>query len=141
MKKAPLKKKTILPLKSKHIPVTKELLYEVRNELKSDISVLGHKMVGLDKKIDAVVARVDLIDAKLDGKFAEVDARFAQIDARFEQIDARFDTLESKLDGFMHSIKVLVEDQKANNVYVLDGYQQLFARQDRLEARVFKLEQ
>jgi hypothetical protein len=116
MKKAPLKKKTILPLKSKHIPVTKELLYEVRNELKSDISVLGHKMVGLDKKIDAVAARVD-------------------------GLSARFDTLESKLDGFMHSIKVLVEDQKANNVYVLDGYQQLFARQDRLEARVFKLEQ
>lgn len=67
------------------------------------------------------------------------DARFNQIDARFSQVDGKFNQLESQVAQVLseiHRLAILVEEQNARNKYVLDGYEQIFQRQDRLEIEV-----
>ena len=110
--------------KAKDIPVTQEMLYEVRGELKSDISCLRHEMKS---------------------EFKQVNSRFEQIDSRFEQIDSRFEQNESKLEKILsvvhdiqskvHRTQALVEEQNSRNKYVLDGYAALHERLNRQEKR------
>ena len=124
-----VKSRKIYPLKSSEMPATQSMLYEVRGELKSDITSVQLSVKSLEKKMDA--------------RFIEVDARFKEVDARFDKVDARFEEVNSKLESMlaaMHKSNALVEEQNARNRYVLDGYAQLFDSNKSLEGRVENLE-
>ena len=90
MKKA----KTLKPVKTHQVPVTVELLNEVRNEL---------------------IHRIDSTKKSL----------------KLEIVQSR-DEFKSEI----HSLRALIEEQNARNIYVLDGLSSLFNRQERLEAKV-----
>lgn len=78
-------------------------------------------------------------EKRTDARFNQIDARFSQIDAKFSQVDAKFNQLESQISTVLseiHRLAILVEEQNARNKYVLDGYEQIFQRQDRLEIEV-----
>ena len=94
-----------------HVPVTRKMLYLVRDELKYDSG-------SLEKKMDA--------------GFKEVDARFKEIDARFDRVDSELASIRSEVTR----IAILVEDQNAKNNIVLEGLSSLFHRQDRVEKRM-----
>lgn len=140
--------------KSGEIVVTSKMLDETRNELKSDIASHGIKMQagfdridsrfqkvetrldGIDRRLDRVETRLDGIDKRLGG----FEIRFQELEAKF---DARFDNLVfmiqglgakvEKLTAMVHRSLTLHEEQEARNKYVLDGYQNLFDRQNRME--------
>ena len=99
--------------KSGDIVVTKNMLDETRNELKSDIASL-----------------------KLETK-----SGFQMIDSRFQGVEARFDELKSEiktLTATVHRSLALYEEQEARNKYVLDGHQVLTDRQERVEEKYDK---
>lgn len=97
--------------KSDDQPATRKMLRLVRDELKSEIRAVSHK-----------------ID-QYDSRFNQQDSKFEQIDAKFKEVDARFDELTHKMDsGFATLIaesfrtRALLEEQAANNRIVLEGY-------------------
>lgn len=96
----------------------------------------------IDARFNKMEARFSDIDARfnqMEARFSEIDARFNKMEARFSEIDARFNTIESKLDKVLaevHRMAVLMEEQNARNRFVLEGYDQLYKRQDRLEIEV-----
>ncbi len=104
-------KATSYPERAKDVPVTQKMLYLVRDELKSDVKSLEHKM---------------------NARFSSQDSKFNSIEARFESIEAKMEKISSDI----HSIKILVEEQNAKNNIVLDGLTSLFYRQDRIEKLV-----
>ena len=100
------------PTKSPHIPTTQEMLYEVRDELKSDTQALRHEM---------------------NSKFAKIDSKFAKIDSKFAEMNSQIQELHSEIQSVhsaVHRVALLMEEQNARNKYVLDGYTSL---NDRLE--------
>jgi archaellum component FlaC len=122
--------------KTDDLPATRKMLSLVRDELKSDISALQARMNSKFKSVDA--------------RFNSVDARFNSIDARFDSMDARFDTLESKIEGLAADVKVsnantsralaLMEQVAHDSKVIMDGYTNLYARQDRVEKKTEDLE-
>lgn len=103
--------KTNTPKKSKDIPVTQEMLYEVRDEL---------------------IHRMDSRFSGMDSRFASMDSRFASMDAKFANIDEKFEKVLSEI----HRIGLLVEEQNSRNKYVLDGYEQIYRRQEFFEKSI-----
>ncbi|MCB0407492.1 MAG: hypothetical protein KDD34_04750 [Bdellovibrionales bacterium] len=154
--------KKVPPKKSAQIPVTKEMLFEVRDELKYSVSSLERKMESRFKKNDSRLNRIEACFKSVDARFGSIDARFESIDARFEAIDARFDKIDArfklvdarfdkmesrfadiesllkKVLSEVHRIGLFVEEQNARNKYVLDGYTSVSDRLDRIEKKIFK---
>jgi chromosome segregation ATPase len=96
------------------------------------------------KKIDARFNEVDARFKEVDARFNEVDARFDEMDARFNKMDARFDQLSSQILGLtatVHRAVALAEEQNARNLIVLDGYAQIYGRQQLIESRTGRLEE
>ena len=52
--------------------------------------------------------------------------------ARFDSLDAKTETMNAQI----FEMKVLVEEQNANNRIVLEGLQALWQRQDRVEQKL-----
>ena len=111
------------PKFSKELYATKQQLDEVCDELKSDIASVNLSIRSLEQKMDA--------------RFTEVESRFTGIESRFTGIDARFE--EAK--AISHRMLALMEDMRAENRYVLDGYAQIYEGQKALEERVTRLEE
>lgn len=59
---------------------------------------------------------------------------------RTDSLEARLESYFEKMMSEIHRIGLLVEEQNARNIIVLDGLRSLFDRQERLEARVRDLE-
>ena len=113
--------------KSDDISVTKGMLDETRNELKSDISSLKFEMKAGFKSVDS--------------KFKSVDSKFKSVDARFDKIDSKFDDVRSDIQALtasVHRALALQEEQEARNKYVLDGHQVLHDRQDKFEHEILQ---
>ncbi len=143
----------VRPLKKDDVPATKKMVDHTRAELKSESTSLRLEMKSGFKKIisrmDARFAKADERFAKVDERLAQMDARFDRLEARFDHLEARFDRLEarfdhlearfdrlearfdsmdvrfSNLEAMIHRVIVLVEEQNARNVFVLDGYASL----------------
>lgn len=112
-------------LYSKKLVATQGMFFHLEKELKLEIKSTEKRLNSKFHKIDA--------------RFAFIDARFNQMEARFSEIDARFNAIESKIDKVLaevHRMAVLMEEQNARNRFVLEGYDQLYKRQDRLEIEV-----
>jgi hypothetical protein len=110
------------PGRSSDVPATQKMLYLVRDELKSDIQSLQY---GMGSKFKSMESR-----------FQAMDSKFQAMDSKFQAVDAKFESLMAQI----HSVKLLVEEQNARNAIVLDGLTNLFARQDRVEGRMDRLE-
>jgi hypothetical protein len=51
-------------------------------------------------------------------------------------MDSKFNQMDSKLEKVLsevHRMAIMMEEQNSRNKFVLDGYEQLYKRQDRLE--------
>lgn len=83
------------PKKSGEHPATKRMLYEVRNELKSDISSVRLEIKALSKNIDA--------------RFNKMDARFNEMDAKFAMVMSAI----AKVQADIHRVLTIVEEQNA----------------------------
>jgi hypothetical protein len=114
--------------KRNSVPVTAQMLHELQDETKNGF-----------KKFDARFKRVDARLRQVDARFDKVDARFDSMDARFDNMDAKFDELKHEIKADIHRLGLLIEEQNARNVFVLDGLTSLFNRQDRIEQKVSKL--
>jgi chaperonin cofactor prefoldin len=117
-----MKKKTVHPRtgkvdaksppakKSGQILVTKAMLDGTRSELMSEITSLRLEMKAGFRQVDVRMGQLDL--------------RMDQLDLRMDQLDLRMDQLSmetQKVIAGIHRITVLVEEQNARNLYVLDG--------------------
>ena len=100
--------------RAKDVPVTQEMLYNVRDQLLHNSHSLEHRMEAFEHRMDAFEHRMDAFDHKLDA-------------------------LDQKIDSRFNELKVLIEEQNARNRIVLDGLTNLFARQERLEVKFSKL--
>ena len=65
----------------------------------------------------------------MNSRFKRVDARFNKVEAQVEEVKAQIDDLKS----LIHEIGANLELQDQRNQATLDGYDQLFRRQDRYE--------
>lgn len=100
----------------------------------------------IDKRFEAIDKRFDSIDKRfeaIDKRFGSIDRRFDAVDEKFEalekKMDSRFNQISSEIQGLrtdMHQMLILMEEQNARNKIVLEGYEQLYLRQDRLESKV-----
>ena len=119
-------------LKAKDIPATQGMLDQLHKVIRAD-------MKSLEKKMDARFSRVDARFSQVDARFSQVDARFNQVDARFNQVDARLSQVESGIQlvlSEVHRVALMMEEQNKRNIFVLEGYDQLYKRMDRLESNV-----
>lgn len=153
--------------KSRDVPATQGMLDAFRNETMSRLSAQDYRFSSIEKLLIAYDRRFDRIDArldKMDARFEAIEARLDRMDARFEAIEARLDRMEARLDKMdarfdkmdahfdavlaridktqsdLHRSLLLMEEQRAQNVFVLDGYTSLRDRQDRIEKRLAHLE-
>lgn len=106
----------VSPKKSSDILVTKEMLNEVRFELKHEITEVRIEMRAGFKGVDA--------------KFKRVDASFLDLKSDIQMVQADI----QKVLAAVHGVKVDVEEQKARNTFVLDGYANLHDRVTKLES-------
>ena len=63
----------------------------------------------------------------------------ASINSSEKKLESKINQVESKVElvlSEMHRMAVLMEEQNSRNRYVLDGYDSLYQRQDRVELRL-----
>ena len=70
----------------------------------------------------------------------ELISRSNSHETRFDSVDARFQSLEHKLIAEIRRIGVLVEEQRSQNIYVLDGITNLSDRLEKVEKRITHFE-
>lgn len=147
----------VYPRKANDVPVTRKMLYIVRDELKADTRSLERKMDAQFKRVDSRFDKMESRFDKMESRFDKVESRFNEMESRFDEVESRFDEMNSKFNGIdsrflqiearlekmsgdIHRIALLVEEQNAKNTFVLDGLTSLFHRQDRVEARMQRFE-
>lgn len=112
----PRKKSLPRTKRSADVPVTKVMLYEISQMLKSEITSLRFEnsshtqhFDSLDKKHLSSDARFDSIDKRL----VSIDARFDSVDKKFVAIDARFDSVDKKFVAVSEQIASLHSEMNA----------------------------
>lgn len=74
---------------------------------------------------------------------SEITSLRLEMNSRFLEVDARFDKMDSKLEKIISAVyrtNALVEEQNARNKVVLDGYDQIYRRQEEFDQRLKVLE-
>ena len=138
-----------LPDRSSELLINQRILSAVRDELKTDIRSHDQRFDSIDKRFDSIDKRFESIDARLeaiDKRFESIDAKLLSHDAQFQALDKKIDSVGDrlsadiqKISAAIHRVISLVEEQENRNRAVLDGYQSLYDRQERLEGRVDEL--
>ncbi len=137
-KTATLKSKIIAKTKSKapilktsDLPVTQLMLTTLHKQIKSDVkSTEKH----LESKINQVESKINQVESKIN----QVESKINQVESKINQVESKINQVESKIElvlSEVHRIAVLMEEQNSRNKFVLDGYDSIYQRQDRLEAR------
>lgn len=144
-----LNRKTKLPkpLRASRVPATSGMLYEMEGRLNRRMDAGFHKVDARFHKVDARFHKVDLRFNKIDARFDVVDERFKKVDARFDKVEAEisglrtemksevgglrsemkagFDEIKSLIENLsaeIHRQGLLVEQQAAENRYVLESH-------------------
>ncbi|MBL7669059.1 MAG: hypothetical protein JNM39_01115 [Bdellovibrionaceae bacterium] len=131
-------------------------LYSKSDRADNHFAKIDARFAQVDARFDKIDARFTQIDAKfveidsrfdkIDAKFVEIDRRFDQIDIKFEKIDVEFANVRSQFSE-VHSalavmtseiskISIFIERQDSRNRFALEGYEQVYSRQDRFEHQV-----
>lgn len=134
------KTKSVQKKTTKKKKIVTKSLYPIRKA--SDVPVTQGMLLEAQKMVINAIKSVNTKIGSMDKKFDYIDFKIESIDKRFDSIDKRFDSIEMKLDSFIeemradrHQMKVLMETQESRNKIVLEGYEQLYFRQDRLEVK------
>jgi chromosome segregation ATPase len=126
-------KKTIFPiLNTKDLPATQGMLTLVQNQIKTGLLSLDKKTQSRFDTVDARFSQVDAEFANIRSEFSKMNSRFSKIDSRFSEMDSKFASLHSELSR----IAVIIEAQDSRNRFVLEGYEQVYHRQDRFEQKI-----
>jgi len=70
---------------------------------------------------------------------ASINSSEKKLESKINQVESKINQVESKVElvlSEMHRMAVLMEEQNSRNRYVLDGYDSLYQRQDRVELRL-----
>ena len=67
---------------------------------KTGNTIMGVDDMGLEEKMDMVIAMVAHMNEEMTETFGQINVKFSQIDERFAQIDERFDRMEATLERF-----------------------------------------
>ncbi len=129
--------------RSRDVYVTQAMLYGVRDELKSHIDAkiggVNATLFGLKGEISGFKGQVSGVDAGLRGQISKVDAslrgEIGGLKGQISKVDA---SLKGEINGIkseIHRLAILMEEQNARNIIVLDGLANLFERQERIEQR------
>jgi chromosome segregation ATPase len=125
-----------LPDRASELLINHRILWAVRDELKADIRAVDTKIVSMDAKFESLDAKIESVDSKL-----------GSLDAKIESVDSKVDSVANRISAEIHKVRsdvqrviALVEEQNNRNRAVLDGYQSLYDRQDRVEKKVDQLE-
>lgn len=109
-------KSSALSVKSKNIPATQGMLYELRNELGSRIIATEYSLEG---KINAVEnrldARISTVESRLDAKISAVENRLS---AKISTLESRLTAVENRLDARICAVEHRLDslDKKIDSV-------------------------
>jgi len=153
------------PVRSANVPVTKAMLFGVRDELKEyvqskihgvqvEIQTLRGEFEGLrgefgvlrvemNAKVEGLRGEIhDLrveMNTKVEGLRGEIECLRTEMYEMKAELKADIHEIKSEIHGLkadVHKLCVLIEEQNARNIVVLDGLNGLFIRQERVEKRV-----
>lgn len=133
-KKPPTKNR--IPERSRDLLVTQGMLYAVRDELRSEIksSTLSLKSEFTGLKSEFTGLKSDFMGLK--SEFTGLKAEFGDLKSTVEKMAATV----AQMDVKFYQMRALMEEQRAENMAVMDGFRVLFVRQDRVEKRVDEVE-
>lgn len=138
------KKKIRTPIRSSEVPVTQAMLYGVRDELKAFVKAQNHdtkaefksEMSGLKTEFGDFKSEVRTEINGLKSEINDLKSDVGGLHIKLHSVDAKIYGLQSEV----HKLAVLIEEQNARNIIVLDGLTGLFGRQERVETRVDSFE-
>ena len=93
------------PVRSKQVPATTSMLYEMEERV-------NHRM-----------------DAGFERLRGEMNSGFRDLKSEIHGVKSEIHEMKSEIHGIkseMHRVALLVEEQNARNKYVMDGYAQLY---------------
>jgi len=125
-----VKKKKIRVVRSGQVSVTKDMIFAVRDELKSDILSLKHGNKSM--KLDIGSLRLE---------FKSLRGEFKSLKLDMSSLREDFKRFEADISSQVHKITLLVEEQNARNVIVLDGLSILSHRQTQIEKNMVELQE
>lgn len=117
------------PIRSADVLVTAKMLNGVRDQL----------IKRMDKQFDSMNANIHGARSEFHGLKSvihEVKSEVHGLKSEIHEVKSEFHGLRSDIHGVkeeVHRLAILVEEQNARNIFVLDGLTALFDRQDRLE--------
>ena len=130
-------------LKSHKMPATQGMLYEVRNELKSDIASVKINMGTMKKDMGTMKGDIHTMKGDIrtiKGDICTMKSEIVSVKSEMVAIEQR---LGSKIDNLtiavkgqnakFHRMLTLYEEMDSRNKYVLDGYSSLNDRLEKLE--------
>lgn len=150
-------------LKSHQVPVTQAMLFLVRDELKADIAIVHGKIDAVSEKTtfeiksvragarclqEEMTSEFKSVRAEISGLREEMTSEFKSVRAEISclreemksefkavraEMTAGFKEMTHKMDSSFHKLQLLMEEQNARNIFVLDGLSSLFHRQEKLE--------
>jgi len=148
-----MKSKPITTHKSKDIPVTKEMLFEARNELKHDIfsaheavksngELISSNREAIEANRHEIISNREAIEANrheiTSNREAIIANRHEIISVRHDikALDRKMDSRFDKLISEFRRVGLIVENQNSNNIYVLDKLTFMSDRQERINEDV-----
>lgn len=132
MKKTTSKISPKKPVKSADVPATKAMLYEARFEMKHEFNATRIELKSDFRKLNT---KIDTVEQKLS---ARIDTLDQNLSAKIEHGLSAMDVKVEKILSAVHRIELVVEEQNARNLYVLDGYTSLNDRLEKVEKAVGK---
>lgn len=132
-----MRKKTKNPytaMKSKDVPATAHMLFLVKEDMGQKTEALGQQITEVDQRLTGSIEQLDQrvteVETRLDRRITEVETRLSRkIDQVEERLEAKIESvatrLENKITSSMHEMKLLIEEQNARNIFVLDGLNSL----------------
>ena len=122
--------------KSKDIYVTQNMLFGVRDQLKEYIDgktdELKSEFHGVKSEVHGLKSEINGVRSEVHGLKSEIH----EVKAGVHGLKSEIHEVKSEVHGLkseIHRLAVLMEDQNARNIYVLDGLSGLSHRQDKLE--------
>ena len=124
-----MKRKNTVPVKPvrvAQVPVTVQMLNEMEGRLVYKFESRLHQSQGEAKTefrgVRTEIAGIRSDITRMDTKFSGMEVKFSGMEANIEFIKSDVAEIKSEL----HRVALLVEEQKAQNRFVLDGYSQLY---------------
>ena len=124
------------PKKSKDVPVTQSMLNEFKEELremfKSFAKEIKSEIHGLRSEVHGLKSEVHSLRSEIHGLKSEDQSIRSQV--------VKIESNTHSLKAEVHRLGLLIEEQNARNIIVLDGYQQIYHSQQELMGRMSGLE-